>query len=424
VEVEAELGHPSGFHPFRWEDSEDPFEALHELRLKCPISQVEFPPLPPAKLVTRYDDLGTIFRDWRTFHNIGVSIDVDGWKAIPPEQHGIISSNPPHHGPKRRIMLNAVAPAPVDQAAPAIRAFAEKVVERFAKSNGAEMVAEWAKPIPSAAIAIVLGLPVEDCVRHGHWTTQIILSSSQMSPSHPDFGKVPSASAYMPGDGSSPFTYLQEHLDRRRDGEIQADDGIKAMLEARHPQTGASYSDAEILEAVNTMLAAGNETTTSLMANLLWRLAIRPDLYSALRRDRSLILAAIDESLRLDPPQQIFERVCIRDTEVGGVPFSDGEPVILSLASGNRDGSVYGDDADEFRLDRELPNPPNWSMGGGIHLCVGAYLARTTAEIGLNALLDRIETVSLAPGFEYRKVEFHHFRGPRRLDLILQSSPK
>jgi cytochrome P450 len=406
------------FHPFRWEDAEDPFDTLRELRTTCPVARVEFPPLPPAKLVTRYDDMATIFRDWRTFNNIGVSIDVAAHRAIPPEQQGIISSNPPYHGPKRRLMLNAVAPAPVERAAPALAAFANEVVARFAGRGHAEMIGEWAKPIPSAGIAMVLGLPVEDCQRHGEWTTEIIMSAAKSSPSHPDFGKEPQPADYAFAAGESPFAYLAEHLERRRRGEVEGDDGMKAMLEARHPQTGEPYTDAEILEAVNTMLAAGNETTTSLMGNLLWRLAQNPDLYAALRDDRSLIPAAIEESLRLDPPQQIFERVCMRDTEVAGIAFADGDPVILSLASGNRDEAVYGDDVDRFRLDRELPNPPSWSMGGGIHLCVGAYLARTSTRVGLHALLDQVPSLALAPEFHYRKVEFHHFRGPRRLDVV------
>ena len=81
--VDPTLRPPSGFHPFRWEDAEDPFDELKELRAKCPISQVDFPPLPPAKLVTRYDDMATIFRDWKTFNNIGISINVENHKKIP-----------------------------------------------------------------------------------------------------------------------------------------------------------------------------------------------------------------------------------------------------------------------------------------------------------------------------------------------------
>lgn len=241
-----------------------------------------------------------------------------------------------------------------------------------------------------------------------------------MSPSHPEFGQTPDLSAY--GDMGDSMSYLQQQIDKRRRGEVMAHDGMRAMLEATHPQTGERYTDMEIIEAVSTMLAAGNETTTSLMGNLLWRLAQMPDVYAALRDDRSLIRAAIEESLRLDPPQQIFERVCMRDTEVSGVPIGEDEPLILSLVSANRDEAVYGDDADEFRLDRELPNPSNWAMGGGIHLCVGAYLARTSTEVGLNALLDGVPEISLAPGFEYHKVEFHHFRGPRRLDVVFPTA--
>jgi cytochrome P450 len=274
-------------------------------------------------------------------------------------------------------MLNAVAPAPVDRAIPAVRALADEAVGRFAGRGEADLIAEWAKPIPSGSVAVVLGLPVEDCQRHGAWTTDIILGAARMSPSHPEFSEAPSAAAYGSAEGTPPFAYLMEHLEKRRNGEVvDEEDGMTAMLAARHPQTGEPYRDFEIVEAVNTMLAAGNETTTSLMGNLVWRLAQQPDLYAAIRDDRSLVRAAIEESLRLDPPQQIFERVCMHDTEVAGVEFHAGEPVILSLASGNRDEHVYGDDADEFRLDRELPNPPNWSMGGGIHVCVGAHLAR------------------------------------------------
>jgi cytochrome P450 len=157
----------TAFHPFRWEDAEDPFEALKGLRHRCPISEPSFPPLPSAKLFTRYDDLATVFRDWRTFNNIGVSIDVAAWKATPPERQSIISSNPPYHGPKRRLMLNAVTPAPVDRAKPALEVFAKEVVDGFASRGQAEMIAAWAKPIPSAGIAMALGLPVEDCQRHG-----------------------------------------------------------------------------------------------------------------------------------------------------------------------------------------------------------------------------------------------------------------
>jgi cytochrome P450 len=295
------------FHPFRWDDAEDPFEALAEIRHACPVTAVHFAPLPDAKLVTRYDDLATIFRDSHTFNNIGISIDVDAHSAIPPENQGIISSNPPFHGPKRRLMLNAVAPAPVDRAIAKVRALADEVVGRFAVRETAELVTEWANPIPSGSVALVLGLPVEDCQRHGEWTTQIILGAARMSPSHAEFGRVPSMAAYGPGEGTSPFAYLMEHLEKRRNGEsIDEEDGMTAMLAATHPRTGEHYSDMEIIEAVNTMLAAGNETTTSLMGNP--RLAARatPEVYAAIRDDRSLVRAAIDESLRLDPPQQIF----------------------------------------------------------------------------------------------------------------------
>jgi cytochrome P450 len=82
-----------------------------------------------------------------------------------------------------------------------------------------------------------------------------------MSPSHPDFGKEPPTLDYPSGAGDVPWAYVQEQIDLRRAGKISQEDGMTAMLAAKHPDEDRPYTDSEIVESVNTMLSAGNDTT-------------------------------------------------------------------------------------------------------------------------------------------------------------------
>jgi cytochrome P450 len=131
----------------------------------------------------------------------------------------------------------------------------------------------------------------------------------------------------------------------------------------------------------------------------------------------------LEESLRYDTPLTQFPRRCRRDGEIAGVPVAEGDLVVLSMPSGNRDRAVWGDDAEEFRVDRfaDATLPEHFGFGMGIHHCVGAYLARHTAQLGLTALLDGVADLRLAPGYRYEKVLFFEFRRPCRLDVEFSS---
>src|SRR4051812_34684803 len=98
------------------------------------------------------------------------------------------------------------------------------------------------------------------------------------------------------------------------------------------------------------LVIAGHETTISLIANLLFELAHRPDLYRAVRTDRALVAPAVEESLRHEAPVLMLPVTCARDVEKHGVEIPRDARVILGIASANRDDHLY-DDPDEFRLD-------------------------------------------------------------------------
>jgi cytochrome P450 len=151
-----------------------------------------------------------------------------------------------------------------------------------------------------------------------------------------------------------------------------------------------------------------------LIANALYELVRVPARYAQLRADRALVAVALDESLRHDPPAAFTARTCVKDTELGGVRIRPGEEVILPLLSANRDEAVVPD-PERFDLRRgRVPN--HLSFGRGRHRCPGAPLARMIAANAVEALLDRIADIRLAPGFVYESEDFSA-PGPRHLDV-------
>ena len=135
------------------------------------------------------------------------------------------------------------------------------------------------------------------------------------------------------------------------------------------------------------LLVAGNETTRNLISGGLVALAEHPDQWAALRAERSRIPAAVEEMLRWTTPVISFLRTATRDTTIGDQPIAAGDPVLMVYAAANRDPSVFGPDAEEFRIDR-FPNP-HLSFGFGTHFCLGATLARLETRLILDQLLDR-----------------------------------
>jgi cytochrome P450 len=162
------------------------------------------------------------------------------------------------------------------------------------------------------------------------------------------------------------------------------------------------------------LLVAGNETTRNLTSGGLAALAERPDQWAQLRADRALVPGAVEELLRWTTPVISFMRTATQPVEVRGQPIAEGDPVLLLYAAANRDGDVFGPDADQLRIDRH-PNP-HVSFGFGPHFCLGAALARLEAKAVLNELLDRFETVSLAGPVE--RTASSVIAGVRRAELL------
>ena len=165
-----------------------------------------------------------------------------------------------------------------------------------------------------------------------------------------------------------------------------------------------------------SLLVAGNETTRHLLSGTAVALAEHPDQRAVLAASPEAIPGAVEECLRWVTPIQVFGRTATRPTEVAGEAVDEGDFLVMLYASGNRDESVFGPSAD--RLDVTRPTtPPHLGFGFGVHLCLGAALARLEARVFLQELLARHPRWDLAG--EATWVASSLVRGQATLPVVL-----
>jgi pimeloyl-[acyl-carrier protein] synthase len=162
------------------------------------------------------------------------------------------------------------------------------------------------------------------------------------------------------------------------------------MIDAE--ENGDCLTEIELYNTCLLLLVAGHETTTRLISSGLFLLLRSPDQLTLLRNDPSLIANAIEEMLRFEPPVQATRRFALEDIDFHGTQIKKGQLVFLSIAGSNRDPAA-NDDPDTFDIMRTAPK--QISFGYGIHLCIGASLARLEATIAFEEILKRYDHMQL-----------------------------
>ena len=174
---------------------------------------------------------------------------------------------------------------------------------------------------------------------------------------------------------------------------------------------------AEMLRILQQLLVAGNETTTSLLAEVMVMLGQHAHEWQRMRDDPQRIVRVIEEALRLASPSAAMWRIATSDTELGGVPIAAGSRLIVTGISANRDERVFGADAAQFRPDRDHLQE-HIAFGFGIHHCIGAPLSPLEVRVALEELTRRIASFELCDDNEYRYQPSFFLRGLTRLDLV------
>jgi cytochrome P450 len=179
---------------------------------------------------------------------------------------------------------------------------------------------------------------------------------------------------------------------------------------------GEKLTDEAIISFLRLLLPAGLETTYRSSGNLLYLLLTHPDQLEAVRWDRDLIPAAIEEGIRYETPLVLVARNTTRDVEMHGLTIPEGAAITLCMGSANRDEKRWND-PDRFDIHR--PRRAHISFAGGIHSCLGMHLARVETKAMLNSLFDRVTDLQLVPG-EDSEIVGMPFRSPAKLPVTFR----
>jgi cytochrome P450 len=296
-------------------------------------------------------------------------------------RNNMLFRDPPDHTRLRSLVSQAFTPRHVERLRPRIAAITDKLVDALPTAGAFDLLREVAFPIPVIVIAELLGVPAEDRDRFKAWSTHLTL------------GLNPGASPEELADVAAAIRELDAYLEgvvaaRRRDPRA---DLISDLI--RVQEAGDKLSDGELVATSRLLLTAGHETTVNLIGNGMLALLRHPGEHEALARDPSLVPNAVEELLRYDSPVQMTVRFAAEDTPLGRHTAKRGDVVLFLLGAANRDADEF---PDPERLDVRRANAHNHlSLGGGIHYCLGAPLARLEGAIAIGALVRKAPAMKL-----------------------------
>ncbi|MCX4247852.1 cytochrome P450 [Paraliomyxa miuraensis] len=385
---------------------EDPFPTYHRMRSDRPVCRVE-----PGGFfaLTRYDDITAAFRDTATYSSAAFRfVLAPEWVGRNPAADSLIVLDPPTHTRQRSLVSRAFVASVLHALQPFIEALMGEILEDVERDAGepVDIVGRVGLPLAGRVIAKILGLDPTLVPKFGQWVGNI----SKITPIVPP----PEAVAETKRLLAEQEQYLASVVDDRL-AAPRRDDLPSVLCHA--VVDGERLSREELISFLFILLGAGFETTVHLVSKSALLLADRPDLHQALRDDPSRVGDFVEEMLRYDGPTHSLMRTTTRDVTLHGTTIPAGSVVALVMAAGNRDPSRFSD-PDTFDLDRKPTGV--LAFGHGIHVCIGAALARMEGALALRALTQRFRRFERVPaGVEWNYMI--HVRGLDRLMLRLHA---
>jgi cytochrome P450 len=387
---------------------EDPYPAYARLREMGPL----LPTIFGGFLVTRHADAFTVLRDARFSSHARHQEGIEQFRELARGvglgdlqelfERVMLFADPPDHTRLRRLVSKAFTPRAVEDMRPRIAAIVDGLLDAVEPDGGADLVEALAFPLPVTVISEMLGVPAADHTQLRAWTAEAVKA---LDPSDDMMVLFPAAEAIRAIRG-----YFHDLVGDRR--KAPGDDLLSALIAAE--DAGDRLTHDELLDTAILLFGAGHETTVNLISGGVLNLFRHPAELRRLREDPTLIAGAVEELLRFGPPVQFTDRRATADLELAGQPIAKGTELVPIIALANRDPDVF---PDPDRLDITRADNRHLSFGGGIHLCLGAPLARLEGQEAIGRLVRRFPNLAL----EHEDVEWKPtttIRGPARLPLV------
>jgi cytochrome P450 len=365
------------YDPYDFEIDSNPYPVWKRLRDEQPLYHND---RYGFFALSRFEDVERASLDWRTYSSArGTVLElIKSGMEIPPGS--IIFEDPPTHDLHRGLLSRVFTPRRVAELEPKIREFCARALDPLVGAGGFDFIRDLGAQMPMRTIGMLLGIPetdqeaIRDRIDDG-----LRLTEGEM----PDF-----EAEY--GSGFDQGNVFAEYIDWR--AKHPSDDLMTQLLQAEYEDVDGQkkrLTRDEVLNYVNLLAGAGNETTTRLIGWTGKVLADHPDQRRELVDDRSLVPNAIEEILRYESPSPVQARFVTKDVEHYGRIVPAGSVMLLLTASGNRDDRKFPD-GDRFDIHRTIDH--HLAFGYGIHFCLGAALARMEGRVALDEVLQRFPT--------------------------------
>ncbi len=364
-------------------ETSNPHDPFREARnqdgvLECPFQGESMP------MILRHADVREAAKDWKRF-----SSDAPFRVPIPSEEEFRtmrqlpIETNPPEHTEYRAIVEPLFQRAKTPEVTARVEQLVAALLTDAMGRESIEVVREFAVPLQSRALAHLLNVPEAEAETWIGWGIHVFRDGESK--------------------GAALERYLHQQFDRAEAD--HGDDFFSALAKATF--RGRTLTREEMMGFANVTFAGGRDTIIHSISSIIACLGRNPDALEFLRADPKRIVLASEEFFRVFMPLTHIGRVCPVDTDVHGVQVKAGGRVSLCWSSANFDEAVF-DAPEEVRLDRK-PNP-HLSFGFGPHLCLGAPHARLIVRSLLQALVERVATISILRAEEHIENEARYRR--------------
>lgn len=384
------------FSLFSGDDPElvaNPFALLAQLRSVSAVMPIPFPMEGTdrrAWMVTRMEEAVQVLKDHGHFTVDPSSIGIDGLlgRGNGSEASGtptfftsktMLTVDGQDHRRLRQLVSKAFTPRYIEGLRPRVQEIADELLDWVQAQGQMDLVEDYAFPLPINVISEMLGVPHADRDQIHAWSHALSIGAGVGAARNPE------VAANMRAFGEYTARLVADK--RQHPG----DDLISQMIAIE--EAGDRLNEAELLSTVTLLIFAGHETTSNLIATGSLMLLDHPAQLEQLKADLGLVPAAVEELLRFNGPATIAgPRYAREDIELGGQQIKRGDVVFPVLLSANHDESQFTE-PEELEIARTITR--HLAFGHGIHMCLGAPLARLEGDIAFSTLLRRMPDLHL-----------------------------